>query len=146
MEEAAGAIVMEVKLVAAAVTLSMAAPLTEPEVAVIIAEPKLEPVARPEPLMLAMLESEELHRAALVTSCVVPSDKWAVAVNCCDAPTPIAIVEGETWMDDTVAVDDNVAVFEDPFEPQPASTAINATKTPMRNALFIPSSTKNLKV
>jgi len=61
MKEAAGAIVMEVRLVAAAVTLSMAAPLTEPDVAVIIAEPKLEPVARPEPLMLAMLESEELH-------------------------------------------------------------------------------------
>lgn len=61
-----------------------------------VTEPDEEPVAIPAAVMLAMLESEELHCTELVMSFVVPSDMCAVAVNCWFVPIPIAIEFGET--------------------------------------------------
>jgi hypothetical protein len=58
--------------------------------------PDAEPVATPAEVMLAMLESEELHCAELVMSLVLLSERWAVAVNCCVAPMPMDIELGAT--------------------------------------------------
>jgi len=74
-EDAAGASAIETKFAAALETLRLADPCTLLDTAVIVALPTLEPVATPAALMLATVESEELHCAVLVTSCVVPSEK-----------------------------------------------------------------------
>ncbi len=67
-EGAAGEIVMERRFAAAELTLSRAVPVVDPDFAVIVTEPELDPVAWPEESMLAMAESDELHCAVLVTS------------------------------------------------------------------------------
>lgn len=96
IEDAIGEIVIELKFAAAAVTVSVAVAVNEPDCAVIVTDPLPEPVAMPVPLMLAMLESDEPQLTELVTSLVVPSDMWALALNCWLRPTPMAIEAGET--------------------------------------------------
>ena len=96
IESAAGDIAIEVKFVAAALTLRAAVAASVPDLAVIVTVPEAEPVARPPAAMLAMFESAELHCTELVTSFVLPSARWAVAVNCCWAPIPIDIEVGVT--------------------------------------------------
>jgi hypothetical protein len=66
----------------AAVTVSVVLPEMEPEVARIVVEPAPTAVARPAVLIVATVPAEELHVAVLVRSCVVPSLKVPVAVNC----------------------------------------------------------------
>jgi len=96
MDEAAGEIVIEVKFAAAALTVSVAVELKEPDCADIVTDPAPEPVAMPVLLMLAMLESDEPQFTKFVMSFVVPSDMCAVALNCWLAPTPIDIALGDT--------------------------------------------------
>jgi len=67
-DEAAGATVIDVRLAAALVTFNVAMPLMELAWAVMVTVPEFEPVACPEESTLAMVESEELHCAVLVTS------------------------------------------------------------------------------
>ncbi len=101
-EDAAGAIAIEAKFTAALETLRLADPCTLLDTAVMVALPRLEPVARPAAVMLATVESEELHCAVLVTSFVVPSEKLAVAVNCCLALIPMDMVAGATCTEEMV--------------------------------------------
>jgi len=91
----AGEMAMEDKFAAAALTLRVAVDCSVPELAVMVAVPDAEPTTIPGLLTLAMVESEELHCAVLVKSLVVPSDRCAVAVNCCWAPIPIDMEVGE---------------------------------------------------
>ena len=79
IEDAIGEIVIELKFAAAAVTVSVAVAVNEPDCAVIVTDPLPEAVAMPVPLMLAMLESDEPQLTELVTSLVVPSDRCALA-------------------------------------------------------------------
>jgi len=67
-EGSAGEIEMDRRFAAAELTLSRAVPVTEPDLAVIVTAPELDPVAWPEESTLAMAESDELHWAVLVTS------------------------------------------------------------------------------
>lgn len=79
----------------AVVTVSDAVPLTEPEVAVIVAVPPPTPLARP----LTSTEATELEAALQVTdvnSWVLPSSKLPTAVNCCCVPAAIVTVGGLT--------------------------------------------------
>jgi hypothetical protein len=62
---------------------------------VIVTEPAVLPVARPVLEMEATFGSEELHWTELVISFVVPSERWAVAVNGCVAPIAIDIEVGK---------------------------------------------------
>ena len=73
-EAARGDKVIDTKLEAAAVTLRVALDCCTPDVAVMVTVPELEPVAMPEELMPATLESEEIHRAELVMSFEVESE------------------------------------------------------------------------
>ena len=75
--EFAGVTAMETKL--APVTVSEAVPLTEPEVAVIVAVPVLTPMANP--LEFTVAEFDELLQVTFCSSCVLPSSKLPVAVN-----------------------------------------------------------------
>ena len=76
--EFAGVTAMETRL--APVTVTEAVPLIEPEVAVIVAVPVLTPVANP--LELIVVEFNELLQVTFCSSCVLPSSKLPVAVNC----------------------------------------------------------------
>lgn len=67
-EDALGDNAIETKFTAALATLRLADPCTLLEAAVMVALPRLEPVATPAAVMLATVESEELHCAVLVTS------------------------------------------------------------------------------
>ncbi len=70
----------------ALLTFSCAEPMTEPEVAVMLTVPGINPVARPckpgELLIVAMLVLEDPHVTWEVTVFCVPSLKLPVAVNC----------------------------------------------------------------
>jgi hypothetical protein len=122
IEDAAEDTVIEAKLPAAALTLSVAVDCSVPDCAVIVTVPGAEPVAAPPAAMLAMFESEEFHCTELVTSFVLPSERWAVAVNCCWAPIPIEIKVGETCIEETVGGEE-VLDCEPPPELQPAIIA-----------------------
>ena len=76
--EFAGVTAMETRL--APVTVSEAVPLTEPEVAVIVAVPVPTPVANP--LEVIVAEFDVLLQVTFCSSCVLPSSKLPVAVNC----------------------------------------------------------------
>jgi len=88
----------------AADTVSVALAVKPVVVAVIVTVPAATPVARPRPpppvtarsaargLMLAIVPSEVVHDAALVTVCVVPSSSVTRAWNCCVPLTRIAVV------------------------------------------------------
>jgi hypothetical protein len=64
--------------------------------AVIVTLPEASPVANPAELMLTTFESEELHWDELVTFFVVPSESFAVPVNCCVPPVAMDIEPGVT--------------------------------------------------
>jgi hypothetical protein len=74
-----------------------------PEVAVIVVAPIPTGVAFPwEPdalLIVATDEADELHSTAVVISCVLPSEKVSVALNCRDVPTAMPSFAGVMAMD-----------------------------------------------
>jgi hypothetical protein len=78
--------VTAIEISAAGVTVTEVDPFTVPEAAVIVVTPVATLVATPcvpvALLIVAILGAEELHTAVLVTSCVVPSVNFPVAVNC----------------------------------------------------------------
>lgn len=86
MLELAGVTLIDTSV--AAVTMSDAVPLTDPDVAVIVVVPALTPAASPLELMLATELADELQ-VTEVNSCVLPSSKLPIAVNCCCVPTAI---------------------------------------------------------
>ncbi len=73
-EAASGDRVIETRFEAAAVTLRMDVDCCEPDLAVMVTVPEVEPTAMPVALMLAMLGSDELHCAELVMSFEVESE------------------------------------------------------------------------
>jgi len=73
-EAASGDRVIDTRFEAAAVTLRVDVDCCEPDLAVMVTVPEVEPTAIPEELMLAMLESEEIHCAELVMSLEVESE------------------------------------------------------------------------
>ena len=81
--ELAGVTAIETSV--AAETVSEAVPLTDPDVAVIVAVPVPTPIAMP----LTSTEATEVNEELQVTdcsSCVLPSSKLPTAVNCCSVP------------------------------------------------------------
>jgi hypothetical protein len=82
----------------ALLTLSEAVPVTEPEIALIVANPVPTDVARPEALTVAVTGTDDVH----VTdgkSCVLPSSKVPSALNCRVVPTAIETAFGSTSID-----------------------------------------------
>jgi hypothetical protein len=82
----------------ALLTLSEAVPVTEPEIALIVADPVPTDVARPEALTVAVPGTEDVH-VTDVKSCVLPSSKVPTALNCWSVPKAIATAFGSTSMD-----------------------------------------------
>lgn len=73
-ELASGDKVMDARLEAATVTLRLLLDCSVPDLAVMVTVPDVAPVAIPEELMLATLESEDVHCAELVASFELPSE------------------------------------------------------------------------
>jgi hypothetical protein len=148
----AGVITIELRFAAALLIVRMAEAATDPEVAVMIAEPDVFAVARPAVSIVATLVSDEAHCTELVTSFVLPSDMSAVALNCWVAPGAIAARLGEIWMDEMVAEPDPPPFDEPPvpppcklFPPPLLAAPPQAVSKPQRNKstahrlAFIPS-------
>ena len=80
---------------AAGLTLIPVDPETEPEEAVMVAEPAPTAVARPPPALIVATEGGfEAHEAVEVTSAVWPSVYVPLAPNCCVTPLAIVGFEG----------------------------------------------------
>lgn len=77
-------------------TVRLAEPENPPDCAEIVAVPEAIPVTIPGPLIPATLESDELHCAEGVRSCVVPSEYCPVALNDTLEETPTDAAFGET--------------------------------------------------
>jgi hypothetical protein len=71
---ASGDKVIDTKFAAAAVIVRLALDCCVPDFAVMVTVPETNPVATPEEVMLATLESDELHSAELVMSFELPSE------------------------------------------------------------------------
>ncbi len=96
MLEFAGVTAIDTK--AALLTLSDAVPVTEPEIALIVADPVPTEVARPEELTVAVPGTDDVH-VTDVKSCVLPSSKVPTALNCCSVPKAIETAFGSTSID-----------------------------------------------
>jgi len=96
MEAAAGDTAIAVKLAAALVMFRVAVPRMVPDCAVMVTTPMATPLAIPALLTEATLVSEELHCAEAVTSLLLPSENFPVAVNGCVAPVAIEVEPGDT--------------------------------------------------
>jgi hypothetical protein len=78
------------------VTVTLAVPVKDPAVALIVAVPTVLPRAAPAELTLAIADADELHAAVLVRFCVLPSLYVPMAVNCCVSPASIEALAGVT--------------------------------------------------
>ncbi len=85
------------------VTVRVVLPETVPEVAVMVVVPVARAVARPLLSITATIVLDELQLACVVISCVVPSEKVPVAVNCWVAPPSTLGSAGVIAMEDRVA-------------------------------------------
>jgi hypothetical protein len=84
----------------AAVTVSVAGKdVTDPEPAVIIADPALTPVARPVASIVAKFVAFEFHVTLFVMSVVLPSEKIPLAVKACVWPVAMEAVAGVRTID-----------------------------------------------
>jgi hypothetical protein len=89
----AGVTVIETSV--AELTVNDEVPLTDPEVAVMVAVPAPTPAASPLELMLATELEDELQFSD-VSSCVLPSSKLPIALNCCSVPAAMVRIAGVT--------------------------------------------------
>jgi hypothetical protein len=101
---------------AAAVTVRFAVPEIVPDMAVIVEVPTATPCASPVVLTIATELADDFHVADPVRSCMLPSLRVPLAVNCCEWPTAIVAVAGETAIETrTGAV--TVSIVDPVFDP-----------------------------
>jgi len=81
------------------VTVRMVEPLTDPKEAEIVVMPCLDVLASPWLLMVATAVLEEFQLTKVVRSCVLPSVKVPVALNCCFVPSGMEGLPGVTARD-----------------------------------------------
>ena len=96
-----GVTVMEVNV--ALVTVSVAVPTSPANSAVMVAVPAVSPVAKPlvPPLLptVATDAGDEVHEADCVRSCVLPSPKVPIDLNCVDVCSAMLMVAGAICKD-----------------------------------------------
>src|SRR5579859_1869705 len=84
-------------------TVNVAFPPIEPELAVTVELPTAMPSASPVVLIVAIVGADDFHVTVPETFAVLPSEKVPVATNCWVCPTRIEAVVGVTLMDRNVA-------------------------------------------
>ena len=92
-----GLMMIDVKVAAA--TVKTVDPVTNAEVALMVADPVPMLVASPTLLMLAVETVSEAHVAVELRSCVLPSLNVPVAINCCVVPKAMKGFAGVTAID-----------------------------------------------
>jgi hypothetical protein len=121
--------VIETETSVAGVIVIVAVVFLPPYAPVIVAEPVLLPVARPFALILTAL-AELVHVAAFVRSCCESSLKYPVSVNCCEVPSAIEALVGDTASDVSVAcemlklVEDVTPLYDAVTVPEPVDSAV----------------------
>src|SRR5215813_14067929 len=95
--------VTEMEVMLGAVTPTEVDPVTEPSVAVIVAEPAATPLTRPLALTVALATVEEDHVTSSVMSQVLASLFVPVATSCCVVFTGTVGLAGVTTMETGVA-------------------------------------------
>lgn len=121
-----------------AFTVSVAVPLTEPDVAVTVTDPAATPVAAPLELIVAIDADDVLQVAATVA--VEPSLYLPVAVNCSVAPTFTLAVAGVTEIDVSVFVTVTVSTLRLALPMVPLSeavTLVDPAATPVNRPLAL---------
>jgi hypothetical protein len=121
--------VMATEASAAPVTVNVVDPLTEPELAEIVALPCATLAANPALLVVAVAGVFDDQVAVLVRFWVLPSVNVPVAVNCCVAPNGSVGIAGVTTIETkTAAV--TVTVVEPLIVPEVAVTVVLPTAVP----------------
>ena len=116
-------------------TVSVVLAETAPEVAAMVVVPAVRAVTRPFPLIVATAVLLEVQVTELVTSCVVPSEKVPMAVNCwVVAPGMVGLV-GVTVMEDRLA-DVTVRVVPPETSPKVAVMIVVPATRPLAKALL----------
>ena len=87
----------------AAFTSATVVPLIPSQAAIMVVLPRFSPVASPLAVIDATPLFDELHATVPVMSCVLPSEKVPVAVNCCNVPSGIDGFAGVTVIEVNVA-------------------------------------------
>jgi hypothetical protein len=111
-----GETAMDATVFATAVTLSIEIPLTPLSEAVIVVDPEATAVTVPLEFTVAIAGVAAAQFAVELTFAVELSLYVAVAVNCCVAPTPILVLDGDT--ETAVSVLDELAGMD--WHPVPA--------------------------
>src|SRR5438132_1440725 len=112
----------------AAVTVRTVEPVTDPEVALMVAVPVAMLVARPVLLTVATVVVSELHCTVFVMFCMVPLVNAPVAVNCCVVPNGMLGIAGVTAIE-TKAADVTFSVVEPVTDPDVAVAVVLPTAT-----------------
>ena len=109
-------------------TFAFVLPVTEPEVAETVAEPRARAVASPLAVIDATLLLDDAQVTEPVISFMLPSENVPVAVNCCRVPRSSPVSEGVTAID-TRRKDDGDAPTPGPKLPEPQALNRKHTKT-----------------
>jgi hypothetical protein len=104
-----GETAMAVTVFAAIATVSVEFPVTPLSEAATVVEPEATAVTSPVELIVATAGAATVQLAVAVTSPVEPSLYFAVALNCCVAPIPTLVLDGDT--------ETATAVFVAPADP-----------------------------
>jgi len=116
----------------AAVMVRTVEPVTDPEVALMVAVPVAMLVARPVLLTVAVEVASELHVAVEVRFCELPSVNVPVAANCCVVPSEIDGLAGVTAIE-TNAAGVTVNVVLPAIEPEVAMILAEPVPTALAN-------------
>jgi hypothetical protein len=111
-------------------TVSEVLPLNAPNIAVIVVEPLLIPVANPDPLIVAKPVGDEIHATVLVKFWVLPSVYVPIAVNCTVVPDFIEGFAGVTVIE-TRAGGATVRVVDPVIEFKVAAIEVTPRDTPV---------------
>lgn len=121
-------------IVATVSTAKVAEPVLPANAAVIGVEPMPTAVASPEPLMVAIPVSDELHVANVVKSWDAPFDKLPVAINCCVVSTAIVGLAGVTAIELSAAT---VNVVDPEMLPEVAVMVVEPKATPVASPVLL---------
>jgi hypothetical protein len=116
----------------AAFTVNGALLLTDPNVAEMLVVPILSAVAKPLTVMEAMLVMDDFQVTTPVTSCVLPSEKVPVAVNCCAMPSGMLALRGATTID-VMTAEVTVRVVDPEIVPEVADIVVLPAATDFAN-------------
>jgi hypothetical protein len=111
------------------VTVKLAVPLIDPEVAVIVVLPTVKPLDNPTELIVATMGNDEIHVTDELRSCVLLSLYIPVAWNCTDNPAATVPFAGLTAID-TSAGEPTVSVVEPQTDPVQALRVAVPCATP----------------